>query len=87
MFAGINTEWLANLIAGPPLDEDIVALRIVQAVRYRDDVVIMPDRLWIMLVLRCFPVGFMDFAQRLIGVRESMAKFRGRGREFSLGKH
>jgi hypothetical protein len=42
---------------------DGVANRIVDAVRARDRVVIVPARLWLMHVLRCMPTAVTDFAQ------------------------
>ncbi len=58
MFAGLSVGWLATLIAGAPLSEEGVAQRVVEAVRAREQVVVVPWHLYLLPALRLVRMVF-----------------------------
>ena len=75
MFRGVRTRfpWLL-----PILKENVVAERIVQAIRRNRPRVWMPPLVYLVPLLRILPVGLFDAMATLLGVHSAMDKFAGR---------
>jgi len=77
MFDGVKTKYPFLL---PILDENYVTERIVDAVKFKDPVVVLP---WIVtlgwLGKFLFPVWLGDWILDQLGITDSMSEFKGRG--------
>jgi len=77
MFDGVKTKFPMIL---PILDEVYASDRIVDAIRHKDAMLVMPElcRLpWLAKFL--FPVWFSDWCLEFLGIPDSMDDFKGRG--------
>ncbi|MDR1176765.1 MAG: SDR family oxidoreductase [Treponema sp.] len=75
MFDGVKTRVPLLL---PVLKPEYVSGMIVKSVLKNKKVLIMPRFAKTTLILRCFPVGLIDFAAEFFGINNAMDEFRGR---------
>ena len=82
MFRGVRSRfpWLL-----PILKEEVVAERIVQAIRRNRARVCMPPLVYLVPLLRILPVRLFDAIATLLGVNSAMDEFAGR-REIDRGQ-
>jgi all-trans-retinol dehydrogenase (NAD+) len=76
MFHGVKSRfpWLL-----PILSEDVVARRVVDAIRRDRARLCMPPLIYLVPSIRVLPVPVMDWLARFLGVNSSMDEFTGRG--------
>jgi all-trans-retinol dehydrogenase (NAD+) len=75
MFDGVKTRFPLLL---PILEPSYAARRIVRAVLKKRKRLIMPALVNWVLILRCLPVGVLDFVADLLCISHSMDTFKGR---------
>ena len=76
MFRGVKSRFPLLL---PILAEDVVARRVVEAIRRDRPRLCMPPLVYLVPSLRLLPVRAMDWLARFLGVNSSMDAFTGRG--------
>jgi all-trans-retinol dehydrogenase (NAD+) len=76
MFRGVKSRfpWLL-----PILSEELVARRVVDAIRRDRPRLCMPPLVYLVPSMRLLPVRAMDWLARFLGVNSSMDEFTGRG--------
>lgn len=76
MFSGVKTRfsWLL-----PILDEDVVARRIVRAIKKNKQRIIMPWSVYLLFPLRLLPTSIFDWFLSFLGINNTMDQFVGRG--------
>jgi all-trans-retinol dehydrogenase (NAD+) len=75
MFDGVKTRWPWIL---PILDQHKVVKKIIKAIEKDKKRLYMPWIVYLLPILRLFPVGFFDFFIDLLGVNHTMDEFKGR---------
>jgi all-trans-retinol dehydrogenase (NAD+) len=76
MFRGVKSRfpWLL-----PILKEDVVARRVIDAIRRDRPRLCMPPLIYLVPSMRLLPVRAMDWLAGFLGVNSSMDEFKGRG--------
>ncbi|KAJ1619623.1 hypothetical protein T492DRAFT_1084104 [Pavlovales sp. CCMP2436] len=83
MFAGVRTRWSWLL---PIYEPDYVAERILEAIKAKDTVVMLPPILHLVPILRgLLPVPAFDAVTDILGLSQSMDSFVGRGGLAQIG--
>lgn len=75
MFDGVKTRWSWIL---PILDKHKVVKKIIKAIEKNKKRLYMPWIVYLLPILRLFPVWFFDFFINLLGVNHTMDEFKGR---------
>ncbi|GIX42281.1 MAG: oxidoreductase [Leptospiraceae bacterium] len=75
MFDGVKTRWPWIL---PILDQHKVVKKIIKAIEKNKKRLYMPWIVYLLPILRLFPVWFFDFFINLLGVNHTMDEFKGR---------
>lgn len=76
MFKGVTTRF--NFLF-PMLTEQWVAGRIIKAVKYNEEVLLMPKTMNSATYLKAFlPISWTDYLSKTLGFQESMSSFQGR---------
>jgi len=75
MFSGVKTRFPLLL---PIMKPEYVADRIVQAVRRKKKILILPFFVRSLFILRLFPLSFFDRVSGFFGINRSMDEFTGR---------
>ena len=75
MFRGVKTRfsWLL-----PILDEDVVARRIVRAIKKNNQRIILPWPVYLLFPLRLLPISLFDWFLSFLGINNTMDQFEGR---------
>jgi all-trans-retinol dehydrogenase (NAD+) len=76
MFHGVKSRFPLLL---PILQEDVVARRVIEAVRRDRPRLFMPPLVYLVPAMRLLPVRMMDWLAGFLGVNASMDEFKGRG--------
>jgi len=77
MFDGVKTKYPFLL---PILDENYVTNRIVDAIKYKDKMVVLPELVRLTWLARfLFPISLSDFILDTLGITDTMSEFKGRG--------
>jgi all-trans-retinol dehydrogenase (NAD+) len=76
MFRGVRSRCPLLL---PILREDVVARRVIDAVRRDRARLCMPPLVYLVPSMRLLPVRAMDWLAGFLGVNVSMEQFKGRG--------
>jgi all-trans-retinol dehydrogenase (NAD+) len=76
MFHGVQSRFPRLL---PILKEDVVARRVIEAIRRDRARLIMPPLVYLIPAMRLLPVRAMDWLAHFLGVNASMDEFKGRG--------
>lgn len=76
MFRGVKSRFPLLL---PILKEDIVARRVIDAIRRDRRRLFMPPIVYLIPPMRLLPVGLFDWIASFLGVNASMDEFKGRG--------
>ncbi len=75
MFDGVKTRWPWIL---PILDPNKVVKKIIRAIEKDKKRLYMPWIVYLLPILRLFPVWFFDFFINLLGINHTMDEFKGR---------
>jgi len=76
MFRGVKSRFPLLL---PILEEDVVARRVIEAIRSDRPRLCMPPIVYLVPSMRVLPVGVFDWIATFLGVNASMDEFKGRG--------
>jgi all-trans-retinol dehydrogenase (NAD+) len=76
MFRGVKSRFPLLL---PILQEDVVARRVIEAIRRNRPRLCMPPLIYLVPSMRLLPVRMMDWLAGFLGVNASMDEFKGRG--------
>jgi all-trans-retinol dehydrogenase (NAD+) len=76
MFRGVKSRFPLLL---PILREDVVARRVIDAIRRDRPRLCMPPLVYLVPAMRVLPVRLMDWMASFLGVNASMDEFKGRG--------
>ena len=76
MFRGVKSRFPLLL---PILREDVVARRVIDAIRRDRPRLCMPPLVYLVPSMRLLPVRAIDWLARFLGVNASMDEFKGRG--------
>jgi all-trans-retinol dehydrogenase (NAD+) len=80
MFAGVGNLFM------PYLKAEYTADMIVEAVRYEQELLIMPRLLYLLPLVRLMPIKITDMIGVLTGTTSAMSHFQGRGEKWLFGK-
>lgn len=75
MFRGVKSRFPLLL---PILKEDVVARRVIEAIRHNKARLCMPPLVYLVPSMRLLPVAAMDWLASFLGVNASMDEFKGR---------
>jgi len=75
MFEGVKTRYPIIL---PILEEDYVVDKIIDYAEKKEEILIMPNFIWLQYLSRYFPGWLVDDINRRIGVTATMDHFKGR---------
>ena len=80
MFAGVKGLLM------PPLKAEETADMIFEAIRYEQELLVIPKILYLLPLTRLMPVKIVDMIGVFSGITTAMEKFQGRGKRWLFGE-